>query len=103
MELNFYKHLYMCRFMDPLTRGEYPQDMRTYLGNRLPNFTKVESEYVNGSYDFIGVNYYDAFYAFALPLGASINSTYLNDSRVGLTGDNFKNAHTCRYLIVTFV
>ncbi|XP_020111660.1 beta-glucosidase 12-like [Ananas comosus] len=72
-------------FMDPLTRGEYPQDMRTYLGNRLPNFTKVESEYVNGSYDFIGVNYYDAFYAFALPLGASINSTYLNDSRVGLT------------------
>uniref|UniRef100_A0A6V7QX15 Uncharacterized protein n=1 Tax=Ananas comosus var. bracteatus TaxID=296719 RepID=A0A6V7QX15_ANACO len=31
------------------------------------------------------INYYDAFYAFALPLGASINSTYLNDSRVGLT------------------
>lgn len=42
--------------------------------------------------------YYDAFYAFALPLGASINSTYLNDSRVGLTGHNFKHERTYRYL-----
>ncbi|XP_020111641.1 beta-glucosidase 12-like isoform X1 [Ananas comosus] len=72
-------------FMDPLTRGDYPQSMRTYLGHRLPSFTKEHSEMVKGTYDFIGINYYNAFYALQLPDSVSINSTYLNDSRTALT------------------
>uniref|UniRef100_A0A6V7QXA2 Beta-glucosidase 12-like n=1 Tax=Ananas comosus var. bracteatus TaxID=296719 RepID=A0A6V7QXA2_ANACO len=71
----------ITRFMDPLTRGDYPQSMRTYLGHRLPSFTKEHSEMVKGTYDFIGINYYNAFYALQLPDSVSINSTYLNDSR----------------------
>uniref|UniRef100_A0A6V7QWG8 Beta-glucosidase 12-like n=1 Tax=Ananas comosus var. bracteatus TaxID=296719 RepID=A0A6V7QWG8_ANACO len=73
-------------FMDPLTRGDYPQSMRAALGNRLPNFTNDQSEMVKGAYDFIGINYYDSFYAFELPSSADINPIYLNDSRAGLTG-----------------
>lgn len=43
---------------------------------------------VKGTYDFIGINYYNAFYALQLPDSVSINSTYLNDSRTALTGND---------------
>lgn len=73
-------------FMEPLTRGHYPHRMRAALGNRLPHFTKKQTKMVKGAYDFIGINYYDAFYAFELPPNISIVPVYLNDSRVGITG-----------------
>ncbi|XP_072973673.1 beta-glucosidase 12-like [Typha angustifolia] len=73
-------------FMDPLTRGDYPHSMRSLVGNRLPMFTKEESKLVNGSFDFLGLNYYTANYADSLPPSNGINISYNTDARANLTG-----------------
>ncbi|KAJ4772079.1 Beta-glucosidase D7 [Rhynchospora pubera] len=74
-------------FMDPLTHGEYPMSMRALVGKRLPKFSKEQSEMVKGSFDFIGLNYYTANYADALPLSNNgLNASYNTDSRANLTG-----------------
>ncbi|KAL5737966.1 hypothetical protein ACOSP7_030727 [Xanthoceras sorbifolium] len=49
--------------LDPLVYGDYPQEMRQYLGNNLPSFTEEESKYIKGSIDFIGINHYATLYA----------------------------------------
>ncbi|KAK1549928.1 hypothetical protein Q3G72_010534 [Acer saccharum] len=49
--------------LDPLVYGDYPQEMRQYLGNNLPSFTKEEIKYIKGSIDFIGINHYGTLYA----------------------------------------
>lgn len=46
--------------MHPLVSGDYPKIMKTNAGSRIPTFTKMESDLVKGSFDFIGVNYYTA-------------------------------------------
>ena len=51
-------NLISIRYMEPLTRGRYPDIMRRMVGNRLPNFTEAEARLVAGSYDFLGLNYY---------------------------------------------
>ncbi|KAL3529724.1 hypothetical protein ACH5RR_009046 [Cinchona calisaya] len=48
--------------MDPLVFGKYPKSMRTLVRHRLPKFTKEQSQLLKGSFDFIGLNYYSAFY-----------------------------------------
>uniref|UniRef100_A0A0E0PAG0 Beta-glucosidase n=1 Tax=Oryza rufipogon TaxID=4529 RepID=A0A0E0PAG0_ORYRU len=53
----------LSRLMDPLIRGDYPLNMRELVGNRLPKFTKEQSEMVKGAFDFIGLNYYSSSYA----------------------------------------
>ncbi|KAL8555520.1 hypothetical protein ACS0TY_003360 [Phlomoides rotata] len=50
-------------FIDPIVRGIYPRIMQSLVGNRLPKFTKEQSEMLKGSFDFLGLNYYTAFYA----------------------------------------
>ncbi|XP_050276643.1 beta-glucosidase 12-like isoform X1 [Quercus robur] len=50
-------------FMDPLSTGDYPHSMRALVGDRLPKFTKEQSELVKGSLDFLGLNYYSSKYA----------------------------------------
>lgn len=54
--------LVYCRYMDPLVYGDYPNVMKKNVGSRLPAFTKLESNQVKGSFDFIGVNYYLSVY-----------------------------------------
>ncbi|KAJ7982299.1 Beta-glucosidase [Quillaja saponaria] len=54
-------------FMEPLTKGEYPDTMRTLVGKRLPKFTKEQSIHLIQSYDFIGLNYYTAEYVSDAP------------------------------------
>ncbi|XP_076890209.1 beta-glucosidase 22-like isoform X2 [Bidens hawaiensis] len=49
---------YVGWFLDPLVNGDYPEIMKKNAGNRIPNFTKLESERVKGSFDFIGINHY---------------------------------------------
>ncbi|KAM1753108.1 hypothetical protein ACFX1T_005577 [Malus domestica] len=72
-------------FMDPITTGDYPKSMRTYVGARLPNFTKEQSDSLNGSYDFIGINYYSARYASNPLKNSSDPESYLNDPHVNET------------------
>ncbi|KAI9116551.1 hypothetical protein K1719_012718 [Acacia pycnantha] len=72
-------------YADPITHGDYPQSMRSFVGDRLPKFTKAESEILKGSYDFLGVNYYTTNYA-ENPLSTStVNMSYFSDMRVTLS------------------
>lgn len=72
--------------MDPLTNGEYPDSMRSLVGNRLPKFTKQESKLLKGSFDFVGLNYYTAYYASYAPnVNNSANASYLTDALVNIT------------------
>ncbi|KAJ1702523.1 hypothetical protein LUZ63_002302 [Rhynchospora breviuscula] len=73
--------------MNPLTYGDYPKIMRNWLGNRLPKFTKEQSELLIGSYDFIGLNYYAGYYAINAPASNSLQQSYNTDSRANITGE----------------
>lgn len=46
--------------LDPLTKGDYPQILKTAIGKDLPTFTDAEKADLKGSIDFIGVNVYTA-------------------------------------------
>ncbi|CAL5043024.1 unnamed protein product [Urochloa decumbens] len=72
-------------FMDPLTKGDYPLSMRTLVGNRLPGFTKEQTEAVNGSFDFIGLNYYTARYTQNTKYSNNGNKSYNTDSLTNQT------------------
>jgi len=48
--------------MDPTVYGDYPEVMKRSIGKRLPSFTAAQSKKLKGSFDFVGVNYYSAFY-----------------------------------------
>ncbi|KAJ3679743.1 hypothetical protein LUZ60_017754 [Juncus effusus] len=73
-------------FMDPLTQGDYPFIMRALVGNRLPKFSKKESEMIKGSFDFIGLNYYTTYFADPLPPSNGLDTSYSTDARANLTG-----------------
>lgn len=49
--------------LDPILIGDYPHSMRHAIGDRLPYFTEDESKELKGSLDFVGLNYYTAYYA----------------------------------------
>ncbi|CAN1159223.1 Beta-glucosidase 44 [Linum perenne] len=51
-------------FLHPIVYGEYPKTMQEILGNRLPKFTKEEGKMVKGSFDYIGINQYTAYYMY---------------------------------------
>jgi beta-glucosidase len=59
--LQFFTLLY--RFMNPLTYGDYPSNMRELVQDRLPKFSPLDSIFLKGSLDFVGLNYYTAYYA----------------------------------------
>ncbi|KAI5605495.1 hypothetical protein BDE02_01G356100 [Populus trichocarpa] len=48
---------------DAVVFGDYPAEMRLYLGSALPTFSPEETSYVKGSLDFIGMNFYTSLYA----------------------------------------
>lgn len=50
------------RILEPLVFGDYPEMMKKNVGSRLPSFTKVQSELIKGSFDFIGINHYFSLY-----------------------------------------
>lgn len=50
-------------FADPVYFGKYPDSMVERLGDRLPKFTKEESELLKGSSDFFGLNHYTTMFA----------------------------------------
>ncbi|XP_040994451.1 beta-glucosidase 12-like isoform X7 [Juglans microcarpa x Juglans regia] len=74
--------------MDPLINGDYPHSMRSLVGNRLPKFTKEQSKLVNRSFDFIGLNYYTAYYAAYAPQHNAGNASYFTDSRANLSTEH---------------
>ncbi|KAF3433996.1 hypothetical protein FNV43_RR25099 [Rhamnella rubrinervis] len=71
-------------FLHPITYGDYPETMKSIVGNRLPKFTKSESDSLIGSFDFLGMNYYTANYADALP-AVTTNHSYYVDIQANFT------------------
>nr|VDC92546.1 unnamed protein product [Brassica rapa] len=86
----YYRTIYTwIRYMEPLTKGRYPDIMRQIVGSRLPNFTEEEAALVAGSYDFLGLNYYVTQYAQPKPNPyPSETHTAMMDAGVKLTYDN---------------
>lgn len=72
--------------MDPLTKGHYPQTMQSLVKNRLPEFTKEQSEMLKGSFDFIGLNYYSGTYAADVPRQNDAKPSYKTDALVNQSG-----------------
>ncbi|GLT49780.1 hypothetical protein SLA2020_233130 [Shorea laevis] len=72
-------------FMDPITKGHYPECMQSLVGDRLPRFTKEQSEMLKGSFDFLGLNYYTANYAGDAPKVNASRPSYSTDSRANLS------------------
>ncbi|VAH84115.1 unnamed protein product [Triticum turgidum subsp. durum] len=54
--------------LEPLVFGDYPRVIKTNAGSRLPSFTKLQSEFVKGAIDFIGINHYYSVYVSDRPL-----------------------------------
>ncbi|KAK7323956.1 hypothetical protein VNO77_27460 [Canavalia gladiata] len=71
-------------YAHPVIYGDYPESMKSLVGARLPKFTKLESENLKRSIDFLGVNYYTTYYAeHAAP--DSANRTFYTDMLASLT------------------
>ncbi|GMP41911.1 hypothetical protein CsSME_00011844 [Camellia sinensis var. sinensis] len=67
-------------FLHPMTYGDYPKIMKSFVGYRLPKFTELESQILKNSYDFLGINYYTSFYA--------ADAVFFNISKLSVTTDN---------------
>ncbi|XP_042041450.1 raucaffricine-O-beta-D-glucosidase-like [Salvia splendens] len=51
-------------FLEPIMYGHYPKSMEDYVPpDNLPSFTPQEVKKIQGSYDFVGLNFYTAQYA----------------------------------------
>ncbi|KAG7605348.1 Glycoside hydrolase superfamily [Arabidopsis thaliana x Arabidopsis arenosa] len=82
------KEFFLGWFMEPLTKGKYPDIMRKLVGRRLPKFNKKEAKLVKGSYDFLGINYYQTQYVYAIPANPPNRLTVLNDSLSAFSYEN---------------
>ncbi|XP_057453252.1 beta-glucosidase 13-like [Lotus japonicus] len=72
-------------FMEPLTTGNYPQSMRYLVGSRMPKLSKKQARLVNGSFDFLGLNYYTTNYAANAPHLSNARPNYVTDALTNLT------------------
>ncbi|KAL4591417.1 hypothetical protein LXL04_004380 [Taraxacum kok-saghyz] len=72
-------------FMNPLTFGEYPENMRINVAHRLPQFTAEESYTLRNSLDFLGLNYYTANFVQHVSEAVTDNMTRSSDSQAQLS------------------
>lgn len=77
--------MFFLRIIHPVVYGDYPKIMREMVGNRIPNFTKEQSEMIKGSFDFLGLNYYTTSYAEDSKSDSGANLSYTTDSRVNVS------------------
>ncbi|XP_029127123.1 beta-glucosidase 24 [Cajanus cajan] len=73
--------------MEPLTKGEYPKNMRALVGSRLPKFNISQARLVKDSFDFIGLNYYSSSYINGVPRQSNAKPSFLTDP---LTNTSFE-------------
>ncbi|MFS7921323.1 putative beta-glucosidase [Helianthus anomalus] len=48
--------------LDPSIFGDYPEELKEYLGYALPSFSLDEKNFMKNSIDFIGINHYSSIY-----------------------------------------
>ncbi|KAG8375752.1 hypothetical protein BUALT_Bualt10G0133000 [Buddleja alternifolia] len=70
-------------FLEPIMKGRYPQSMIEYAGKHLAEITPEEFEMIKGSIDFLGLNYYTAYYATNNP-NPQGRDGYIKDQHVKL-------------------
>ncbi|KAK0587162.1 hypothetical protein LWI29_018489 [Acer saccharum] len=74
-------------FMEPLVYGDYPRIMREIVKDRLPTFSAEEKKLIQGSLDFIGINYYTSRYAKNIPIDLRATPiSFSVDESVNITG-----------------
>lgn len=71
------------RFLHPLVYGEYPKNLQDIVADRLPKFSKEEVEMVKGSFDYVGINQYTAYYMYDPHQGKSKDIGYQQDWNCG--------------------
>ena len=69
----------LIRFMEPIVYGDYPKIMNDLVNERLTSFTEEEKNLINGSFDFIGVNYYTIRYGKNAPASQAEPLSYHSD------------------------
>ncbi|XP_004507317.1 non-cyanogenic beta-glucosidase [Cicer arietinum] len=74
-------------FMEPLTTGNYSLSMQNIVKTRLPKFTTEQSRLVNGSFDFLGLNYYTSTYISNAPPQENVPPSYTTDSRTNTSSE----------------
>ncbi|CAO2177806.1 unnamed protein product [Urochloa humidicola] len=75
-----FRDFYFGWILEPMVFGDYPRVMKKNVGSRLPSFTKVQSEAIRGTIDFIGINHYYSFYVNDRPLEKGIRDFSLDIS-----------------------
>lgn len=79
--------------MSPITYGEYPERMTEIVKDRLPTFTKEESQTLKMSYDFVGVNYYTGRFATDISKDPISVVSYNTDMMVKTQGKFIESFH----------
>lgn len=72
--------------------------MWTYVKDRLPRFTRKQSQMLKGSYDFLGINYYSGRYAANKKIVDPWYLSYGNDSHVEMRGNCIKPQMSSRLI-----
>ena len=88
--------------MNPLINSDYPHNIRSLIGNRLLKFSKEQSKIVNGSFDFIGLNYDTSRYAAYAPQLEAGNASYLTDSLMKLLS-TYKITHSTTLSVMIMI
>ncbi|KAK3019045.1 hypothetical protein RJ639_003740, partial [Escallonia herrerae] len=73
-------------YLGPIVNGVYPDDMIEHVGERLPTFTDEQTQELQHSFDFLGVNYYTAFY---------VNNTPSDPTKLSYTTDSQALTSAC--------
>ncbi|CAK7331847.1 unnamed protein product [Dovyalis caffra] len=74
-------------FMNPIIYGDYPSSMRDLVQYRLPTFSLLDYVILKGSFDFIGLNYYTAYYVANANSSDPEHRRYQTDSNSYITGE----------------
>ncbi|KAJ0240183.1 Beta-glucosidase 33 [Hirschfeldia incana] len=80
-------------FLRPLTYGHYPTVMQKDVNIRLPEFTEEESKKLKKSLDFVGLNYYGAFFTTPLTNINASELSYSNDLGAKISPEQNHSPH----------
>ncbi|OAY65564.1 Beta-glucosidase 1 [Ananas comosus] len=74
-------------FLHPIVYGHYPNTMQEIVKDRLPKFTAKEVKIVKGSFDYVGINQYTAYYMGDQKPTSGMEVSYSNDWHVNYIYD----------------
>ncbi|XP_077236682.1 beta-glucosidase 6-like isoform X2 [Tasmannia lanceolata] len=79
--------------LDPIYFGDYPLSMKERVKERLPEFSKTQTDALKGSLDFVGINHYTTYYAMDISNISAIKQLLNNDTFVdaGAFPNPFRN------------